>query len=251
MNAATARLITLSLAGTCGVLTLIAIAQNFGVGRGYHWNNEAAPPEPLPNVRPVDREVASLPPQGQFADVQNRPLFNEDRKPTPYSGPTDDRPPEEVKPLNATLTGVIITPDVKLAMLKDNSKGDPVALRIGMPMPGEQAGWIVVDIQPRKILLKNANDETNELALEVSSVTPPATTPRTAPQSAPPPGAVPPPVPPPMAPPPPGGDPSAAPSDRAAELQKRIEERRREMREQAERLRQQQQQQQQQDKDSE
>lgn len=239
MNPQTARLLTMCLAGACGVLLLIAIAQQFGVGRGYHWSagGEAATGD-LPSAAGIQQDVAALGPESQYRAVQERPLLNEDRKPTPVDDSAVATDVPQV-PLNVTLTGVIITPNVKLAMLRDNAKGDPLSLREGMPLPGDQSVWTIVEILPRKVVLKSANNETNELPLDVAAVTSAATTP-TAPRmpTPPPPGA------PPQAnvPPPMAVDPNAVvnQNDRAAELQKRIEERRREMREQAERLRQQQ-----------
>lgn len=253
MNAQTARTVTLVLGAICGALALFGATQRFGVGRGYHWNDDSGvAPAPLPAHR-IDREIAALPAESQFIEIQNRPLFNDDRKPTPpETAETAEEAPPQV-PLNVTLTGIIITPDVKLAMLRaNNGRGDPVSLHEGMPLPGDQSVWTVVEIQPRKIVLKSGNDETSELPLDVSPVTPPAPTPRVAAAPPPPapstaPSAV-------VAPPPIGSDqasPAPNPSDRAAELQKRIEERRREMREQAERLRQQQSQQMQQDQQTE
>ncbi len=258
MNAQSARLVTRVLGAACAGLGLIAFAQFLGMGRGYHWEAGEGEPAPLPNVATIENETAFLQPSSQYDEIKVHPLFNEDRKPTPIEAP-DTAVASDVPqvPLNATLTGVIITPEVKIAMLKDNTKGEPVMLHIGMPLPGDQAVWVVTDIQPRRILLKSGSDESGELSLEVSTSTPPAPTPRVNP-----PLAMPAPVPNPggtpgapatsVVPPPP---PSAAeqqaatpPGDRAAELQKRIEERRREMREQAERQRQQQMQQ---DKQSE
>jgi general secretion pathway protein N len=235
MNPQTARWLTLGLAGACGLLLLIAAAQQFGVGRGYHWAaDEVAEPSDLPSASSIQGEAVALAPQPEYHEISDRPLFNEDRKPSPLDDTKEGEVVQPNQPLNVTLTGVIITPQVKLAMLKDNAKNEPISLHEGMPLPGEQSTWTVVEIQARKIILKSGTNETNELPLDVAAVTPPATTPRTNPQ----PAAVPPP---PGAPPQSPADPNNPPvSDRAAELQKRIEERRREMREQAERLRQQQ-----------
>jgi general secretion pathway protein N len=242
MNPQTARMLTWGLAGLCGLLLLVAIAQQFGVGRGYHWSagGEAAPDD-LPSAAGIQQDVAALGPETQYRAVQERPLLNEDRKPTPVDDSDPNAGVAPQVPLNVTLTGVIITPDVKLAMLRDNAKGDALSLREGMPLPGDQSVWTVVEILARKVVLKSANNETNELPLDVAAVTSPASTPTGPRMPTPPPPGTPPQVnvPPPMA----VADPNAAvnaQNDRAAELQKRIEERRREMREQAERLRQQQ-----------
>ncbi|HSX61137.1 MAG TPA: type II secretion system protein N [Tahibacter sp.] len=236
MNARTARLITLSLAGACGVMALAGVLAWMGAGRGYGWLPETEAP-PVTGVGRIDTEAVVMPPDSEFAEVRQRPIFNDDRKPTPIV--------EDVKvvdaptaPLNITLTGIILTPDVKLAMVRDNGKNEAVSLRVGMPLPGEQAGWTLTEIRSRSVVFKNPQDETSEVELEVA---PGLTVPPSA-------RAVPPPPPPGAAPaaPPTGNAPTNVPGqpppDRAAELQRRIEERRREMREQAEKLREQQEQ---------
>jgi general secretion pathway protein N len=235
MNARTARLITLSLAGTCGVMALAGMLAWMGAGRGYGWLPETEAP-PVTGVGRIDTDAVVMPPDSEFAEVRQRPIFNEDRKPTPI---VDEVKPIETPtaPLNITLTGIVMTPDVKLAMVRDNTKNEGVSLRVGMPLPGEQAGWTLAEIRARSVVFKNPQDETSEVELEVApglSVPPSA---RAVPP--PPPGAAPPVA------PPTGSAPANVPGqppDRAAELQRRIEERRREMREQAEKLREQQEQ---------
>lgn len=242
MNARTARLITMSLAGACGVMALAGVLAWMGAGRGYGWLPETDAP-PVTGVGHIDTDAVVMPPDSEFAEVRQRPIFNEDRKPTPI---VDDKPAEvvQVVPLNITLTGVVLTPDVKLAMVRDNAKNEAVSLRIGMPLPGEQQGWTLAEIRARSVVFKNPQDETSEVELEVAPglTVPPSAKPTApaaanaapAPPPAPPPGGAPTTV--------PGQPPGQPPADRAAELQHRIEERRREMREQAEKLRQQQEQ---------
>lgn len=244
MNARTSRLITTGLAGTCGVMALAGVLAWMGAGRGYGWLPETDAP-PVTGVGHIDTDAVVMPPDSEFAEVRQRPIFNEDRKPTPIiDKPSIETPP--VVPLNITLTGVVLTPEIKLAMVRDNAKNEAVSLRVGMPLPGEQQGWVVTEIHARKVVFKNPQDETSEVELEVAPglTVPPSPRP-TAPAAAnaaapvpPPPGGAPTTVP----GQPPGTQPGQPPADRAAELQHRIEERRREMREQAEKLRQQQEQ---------
>lgn len=238
MNARTARVITLSLAGACGFMALVGVLAWMGAGRGYGWLPETEAP-PVTGVGRIDTEAVVMPPDSEFAEVRQRPIFNEDRKPTPIveTPAAETAPPV---PLNITLTGIVLTPDVKLAMVRDNAKNEGVSLRVGMPLPGEQQGWTLTEIRARSVVFRNPQDETSEVELEVA----PGLTVPPSPRSAPPAGAPPVPVP---APVPPGGNvpatvPGQPPPDRAAELQRRIEERRREMREQAEKLREQQEQ---------
>lgn len=239
MNARSARMITLCLAGACGVMALAGILAWMGAGRGYGWLPETEAP-PVTGVGRIDTDAVVMPADSEFAEVRQRPIFNEDRKPTPIV--------EEVKaeaappvPLNITLTGIVLTPSVKLAMVRDNAKNEAVSLRIGMPLPGEQQGWTLTEIRSRSVVFRNPQDETSEVELEVAPGLTVPPSPRAPPPVAA--GATPPPA----QPPPPGGAmpanvPGQPPPDRAAELQRRIEERRREMREQAEKLREQQEQ---------
>ena len=239
MNSRTAQMVTYGLAGTCGVLGLAAILAWMGAGRGYGWLADSGEPEPVTGVGRIDAEPVAMPPEVQFAEIQQRPIFNEDRKPTPPAPPADEKPPLAAVPLNITLTGIMLTPDLRVAMVQDNAKNESVSLKPGMPLPGDQQVWTLTEIKNRSVVFKNASDETAEVELQVAEVKavapPPSRLPSPPPQqptAASPPGGVP--------PPPPGANAPQQPADRAAELQRRIEERRREMREQAEKLRQQQ-----------
>lgn len=239
MNARSAQMITLGLAGVCGVMALAGVLAWMGAGRGYGWLAETEAP-PVTGVGRIDTDAVVMPPESEFAEVRQRPIFNDDRKPTPIE---PDKPTETIPPvpLNITLTGIVMTPNVKLAMVRDNAKNEAVSLRIGMPLPGDQQVWTLTEIRPRSVVFKNPQDESSEVELEVA---PGLTVPPSA-------RAIPPPPPPGSPPPPPGANvtappanavPGQPPPDRAAELQRRIEERRREMREQAEKLREQQEQ---------
>jgi len=235
MNVQTARLTTKVLAGTCGALLLIAVAQYIGVGRGYRWAPDAEGDTANAALGTIDSKPVSLPPASAFADIDAHPLFNEDRQPTPVdaSDGSDAAPPPS--PLNIALTGVILDDanHVRIAMLQDKSRNQAIALKVGMPLGGDQASWTLIDVKPRGVVFKSAANETTEVALETSLIQPsapkaPARTPAKppAPGSKPntPPGKMP---------------PNAAPDPKGnnADLAHRIEERRRQMREDAERLR--------------
>lgn len=241
MNARSAQMITLSLAAVCGVMALAGALAWMGAGRGYGWLAETEAP-PVTGVGRIDTDAVVMPPESDFAEVRQRPIFNDDRKPTPIV-PEDKPPIAPPVPLNITLTGIVMTPNVKLAMVRDNAKNESVSLRIGMPLPGDQQVWTLTEIRPRSVVFKNPQDESSEVELEVAPglTVPPSA--RAIPPP-PPPGSPPPPQPPGanVTAPPANAVPGQPPPDRAAELQRRIEERRREMREQAEKLREQQEQ---------
>ena len=242
MNVRTARLLTNALAGTCGVLALFAIVQYAGFGRGYGWASDPEGEAGRPQIGTIDNKPVQLPPASAFASIEEHPLFNEDRQPTPVSaseGGAEDTPPPS--PLNIALTGVILDAanNVRIAMVQDKTRNQAIALRVGMPLEGEQASWTLVDVKPRGVVFKSAANETTEVELETSVVQPPAPkSPPRAPARSATPGKTPPGT--------PGkGAATGAKGDAAnnnaagnsADLARRIEERRRQMREDAERLR--------------
>lgn len=229
MSVRGSRLLSIALAGICGGLLLLALVLQAGWGRGYRWDT----PDDSAALAAanIDREVFKLPVEKEYAATQARPLFNEDRKPTP------EIPDEPVKPdvppstLNIALTGIVLTPNLHLALIQDKSKNATVSLREGMPMPGDQGDWTLTELKPRSAIFKQApgGEEVEvELTTAVASQKAPAAG-RPGKPGAP-------------APPPPRGNAAAtvAPNGTnpgaAEQLQRRIEERRRQMRDEAERM---------------
>ncbi|HEY0180739.1 MAG TPA: hypothetical protein VGC30_14075 [Dokdonella sp.] len=229
MNVKTARMTTNVLAGVCGALLLLAVAQYAGVGRGYHWQSDAEGDPAAAPLAQIDKQTVTLPPLSAFADIEAHPLFNEDREPTPIDAEeaADAGPPPS--PLNVTLTGVLLDEKnhVRVAMLQDKARNQAIALKVGMPLEGDQSNWTLVDVKPRGVVFKSATNETTEIALETSVAQPPAPKPPRPPSAR------------------SNAPPRAAPNARAgadaaaggSDLARRIEDRRRQMREDAERLR--------------
>ncbi len=230
MDVQVARMTTFALAGLCGLLLLGMLVQLAGYGRGYGWLPADSTPDDM-LVAEIDRKPFSLPAFSSFAEVERRPLFNEDRKPTPVEDAALEVAGPPPVPLNVTLTGVILvrktdtTPELSIAMVRDNARNESLALKVGMPLSGDQAGWTLASVSPRMAVFRNAADEKAEVELQTAATpaAPPQNTTRR---------------PPPVAPAVPG---AIAPNDKGgaadSDLAKRIEERRRQMREEAERLR--------------
>ncbi|MBK6726175.1 MAG: hypothetical protein IPG63_02765 [Xanthomonadales bacterium] len=219
----------LSLAAIFGSLD---VAQRFGIGSGHRLppaqRGSAAAPLAL------QRESFKLPSWSDYAIVLDRPIFNEDRKPTPIesaAGTGENSGEATAAPLNATLTSVIITPGVKLAIVKDNNTGVSEVVRLGRPLPGEQNGWTLVEVSPRGATFEGQGLGRQALELAVSEASAAGVQMQPAAAAA------------------AGGKPSepvtplaAAASDassqaHAEEIRRRIEERRRQLREEAERMR--------------
>ena len=233
MDVQLSRMLTLVLAAACGVLLLAALVQLAGYGKGYGWL-PAAESQAQAIDAAIDRRPFSLPAQASFSEIEARPLFNDDRKPTPVDIASAE--PEQPKvPLNVTLTGVLLvrktatTPELRIAMVRDNARNETLALKVGMPLAGDQSGWTLASLEPRMAVFKNASDETSEVELQT------AANPAGAAVNKPRPGVTPPPPAPPAAPGAVAPEKKENASD--SDLAKRIEERRRQMREEADRLR--------------
>jgi general secretion pathway protein N len=199
-----------------------------GLGRGVPGPGSAEA-EPVPALQLSEAQV-ELPPSGRFAEVASRPLFAEDRRPEPKileePGAEPEAPPSV--PLNVALTGIIHTPTMRVALVRDNATGQSLNLRERMVLPGDQGGWQVKQIRPREVVFEDAGSE-SETTLELGIGT------GVAQPALPPPALAPPPV-------------SAQAADavatadtaedevaqRAAEIRRRIEERRAQLRREAE-----------------
>jgi general secretion pathway protein N len=230
MNVRAARLTTNVLAGTCALLALVAILQYAGLGRGYTWAPDAEPSDDHAPLANIDKRAVQMPPASAFAAVEEHPLFNEDRKPTPVDPKAGEESIEPASPLNIALTGVILDEanHVRVAMFQDKARNQAVALKVGMPLEGEQASWTLVEVKPRSAVFRNSANETTEVELETAlaptqgggaRAAKPANRPGNKP------------------PPPRGGNAGAKGGDASQDLARRIEERRKQMREDAERLR--------------
>ena len=232
MGIQAAKLLTVTLAGACGLLLLLALLLQVGLGRGYHWLSADDDAVAGLGAANINRVPFKLPPETSFAQTDARPLFNEDRKPTPDTPVEAGPPPAPAVPLNVSLTGVILTPQLHLAMIHDNAKNDSTSVKEGMPLPGDLGGWTLTRVKERSAIFKEAaGDEVEvELSTAVASPKPGAQARAGAPAPAMPqaPGSRPMPA----MPKPPDGN-------QAEQLQRRIEERRKQMRDEAERLKQQ------------
>ena len=230
MSVRGAKLLSIVLAACCGVLLLLALVLQGGWGRGYSWLEPDADASLASSS--VDREPFKLPAESAYAATDARPLFNDDRKPTPETpeGPVEAPPPSV--PLNVALTGIVLTPQLHLAMIQDKAKNSTISLKEGMPMPGDQGGWTLTEIKQRSAIFKETGGDEVEVEL-TTAVASQKSNKAGRPGSTPANGA--------KAPPPAPGTAGNAPNPQAAEqLQHRIEERRRQMRDEAERLKKQQ-----------
>ena len=149
MNAAAQRRLTPLLgivAVLFGVLLLVLLA---GVGRGVSWGA----PRPAAPLQPAhDQGLPPPVPLAQFSAVWMQPLFNNDRKPTlrAASGGASLG--------DMSLTGIILTPSLHLALLRDKSGDHEVRVREGETLP--DGSWRLVELKPRAAVFESGTGRT-------------------------------------------------------------------------------------------
>ncbi|HKL52423.1 MAG TPA: hypothetical protein VJ902_00550 [Wenzhouxiangellaceae bacterium] len=130
----------------------------------------------------VDRPVSQNPELAEldeYAVITERPLFFADRQ-LPVielagggDGDEEEVPepvaPVEIPELEATVAGIIITPETKLAMITDNSSKETLVLREGMAMAGDKSAWRILKIRPRGVEFETDGGRTEALELEVET----------------------------------------------------------------------------------
>ena len=121
-----------------------------------------------------------------YQEFNDRPLFNETRRPAVVDEEVAE-PEEQVadvqvsKPPEMRLTGVIITPNQRLAMLTPQSGGEPLVIREGSALEGDFAGWSLNAVAERQVRLESARGDAINLDLVVHDQTmkgPPRPAPR-------------------------------------------------------------------------
>lgn len=144
-----AGLATWLLAAACAWALLLWLGAALGMG-GRLATPAAVPPGPLP--QPAAPAPDRIGPLAQYAEAATRPLFTEDRRPRAFVATTAD--PGDGGSGNAfdyVLTGVLISPQVRLAILQPGNGGPAQRVREGAAPEGA-AGWRLVEVQPRRAL---------------------------------------------------------------------------------------------------
>ncbi|AVP99700.1 hypothetical protein C7S18_22100 [Ahniella affigens] len=231
-----AKRLTTVLGSIAALLVGVFVAQQFGIGAGFDLAEGDGPKKAKDYLSGLSKEGFKLAEFGTYQELIGRPVFNEDRKPTPIEEPKGPEvKPTDIVDLDVTLTSVIHSKDKKVAIVRDNKSNESMVVRVGMPLEGEQSGWKLVEVEPRKVVFESESGNRKDLELAVNGAAiaraegspPPAQQPMNN-------GAPPPPPPPPPAQ---QVESDAANQAKAEEIRRRIEERRRQLREEAERMR--------------
>ena len=210
-----------------------------GLGARYSLHPDAEPEAgAIPEVSLVSG-IGGAEDFERYASIVQRPLFSADRRPPPPEAGTEPAAADAAPaaPLNVVVTSIVLTGDKRFVIVTDPATNKSQTLTVGTALAGEQSGWRLVELQPRRAVFDGPGGRSS-LDLRVfdgqggeppTPVSAPAQVNQTDVAS--------------VAPQNPGGavDGQAQPSDpdspeaRAEAIRKRIEERRRQMREEAER----------------
>lgn len=210
--------LTWLLAGLSGWALLLWLGALFGMG------GRVEPVAPLPAgtlPQPGPAAPDRIGPLIRYAEAAARPLFTQDRRPRGFLASTPEGEGEAAQSasLDFILTGVLISPQVRLAIIQPSGGGEPQRVREGSS-PDGAGGWRLLEVQPRRVIFEGGSGQvTLDLRTFGGSAGAPGAVARAGMPAGPPP------------PPPPAAD--AAPQSEAARIEsirRRIEARRAQLR---------------------
>ena len=156
--------LTWLLVAAAGWALLLWLAALLGMGGQVADAEPAASDAALPQPRPATPD--RIGPLAQYSEAAARPLFTQDRRPRSFlaTAPEGDGAAQN-QSLDFILTGVLISPQVELAVLQPSGGGDSQRVRVGKSPEGA-AGWRLVELQPRRAIFEGAGGQS---ALELRS----------------------------------------------------------------------------------
>ncbi len=150
MNAANQRQLTPILAAIAVLFGAVLLLLLSGIGRDPQWNPPRAP-APLPPAGKADSLPQPVPLQ-QFALVWQKPLFNPERKPAARAAAGSSSLGD------LDLTGIILTPGLRMALLHDRNGDKQVRLHEGESL--RDGSVTLVEVHPRSALFDSSAGRT-------------------------------------------------------------------------------------------
>lgn len=157
-----ARASTWLLATACLWALLLWLAAALGMGTRIEAAAAQAPgalPAPAAAVR------ERIGPLGQYAEAASHPLFMQDRRPRAFLAVAQSEGEGRGATLDFVLTGVLISPQVRLAILQPSAGGAAQRVREGAAPEGASS-WRLLEVQPRRALFEGPG---GQVALELRS----------------------------------------------------------------------------------
>ena len=153
------------LVAVAGWALLCAIVALGGFGGRYSLlvdDPKLAPP--LPKL-PLASARTPLGPLEDYAEAANRPLFYPDRKPIAVHVP--GQASADAQPLDVTLTSIVITPSLQMAIVQDNKTKASLRVREGQAVGSPYTGWKMVAMTPRSVVFDGGSQGQTTLELRV------------------------------------------------------------------------------------
>jgi general secretion pathway protein N len=160
--------LTWLLAACAGWALLLWAGALAGMG-GRVDDPVAVAPSPLPQPGPVVAD--RMGPLAQYAEAASRPLFTQDRRPRSFlaTSPDGEAGASPATTLEFVLTGVLISPQVRLAILQPTGGGDSQRVREGATPEGAP-GWRLVEVQSRSAIFEASDGARSSVDLRTFGV---------------------------------------------------------------------------------
>lgn len=144
----TPRPLSLFLGAVCVWSVMLLILAMTGLGGRFTpapADRTLVPSLPAVNLTPSPARLGSM---NDYLEVGTRPLMMVDRRPAPVAATEDAK-----KDLDVTLTSVLITPRLKLAILTEN-KDSGVSHRVQVGNVVDGTNWRLIQLAPRQAVLE-------------------------------------------------------------------------------------------------
>jgi len=144
---------TLLLGAIClWALCLLVLAMT-GLGSRFPAGAHDARPPPIPAVS-LTRSQSRLGPIANYLEVGERPLMTADRRPAPMLAVDGQAGTAD---LDVTLTSVLITSRLQLAILTSNQGATSYRVRVGETVQG--SNWRLVQLEPRRAVIEGPSGQ--------------------------------------------------------------------------------------------
>ena len=152
------RPLTLLLGATCLWALSVLVLALAGLGGGVAPAASVAVAPAIPKVS-LTPSQSRLGPAANYAEVGQRPLLYQDRRPglAPVEGGGSGE-------LDVVLSSVLITPRLHMAVFTDNKDASSRRVRLGEVVPG--SNWRLAVLEPRRAVLEGPSGQ-RELGLRV------------------------------------------------------------------------------------
>ena len=128
---------------------MVLVVSFFGLGARFNpLPVDASLAKPIPTVKIIQNNP-TLEPLSNYLEVGTRPLLMLDRRPGAVQAAPGDNSTAE---LDVSLGSVLITPNLKIALFRENKDGASRRVRLGDLIEG--TGWRLVQLEPRRAILE-------------------------------------------------------------------------------------------------